>query len=118
MTAAGILEQRVRFERQVAGADDGYGNVLPGSWTELFTCWASFRPESGRERLEAGRLEATLRGVLRVRRGSDARGVAASDRVVFVAGRYVGLVCQIRATPIPSADGSFIEFELEEGVAI
>lgn len=117
MVAAGVLEQRVRFERQVVGADDGFGNTLPGTWTALFTCWASFRPENGRERLEAGRLEATMRGILRVRRSTDSKGVTAADRVVFVAGRYVGMVCQIRSTPMASVDGSVIEFVLEQGVA-
>lgn len=118
MVASGVLEQRVRFERQVIGVDDGYGNTLPGSWSPLFTCWASFRPESGRERLEAGRLEATMRGVIRVRRSADSKGVTAADRVVFVAGRYVGMVCQIRSTPVTSIDGATIEFTAEQGVAI
>jgi head-tail adaptor len=118
MVASGVLEQRVRFDRQVAGVDDGYGNTLPAAWSPLFTCWASFKPETGRERLEAGRLEATMRGVLRVRRSADSKGVSAADRVVFVAGRYFGMVCQIRSTPVASIDGSVIEFVLEQGVAV
>ncbi len=115
---AGNLEQRVRFERQTPGADDGYGNILPSSWTPLFTCWASFNPEKGREIVEAGRLEATMRGVLRVRRSTDSRGVTSADRVVFVQGRYNGKVMQIRGTPIDAIDGASIEFVLEQGVAI
>jgi head-tail adaptor len=118
MVASGVLEQRVRFERQIVGADDGYGNTLPAAWSPLFTCWASFKPETGRERIEAGRLEATMRGVLRVRRSADSKGISAADRVVFVAGRYFGMVCQIRSTPVASIDGSVIEFILEQGVAI
>lgn len=114
MVAAGALEQRVRFERR-ATADDGFGNV-EATWIPLFTCWASLRPQSGREQMAAGRLESTLRGTLRVRRGADARGLRASDRVVFVAGRFVGIVCNITATPFASADGSSIEMAIEEGV--
>ena len=59
-----------------------------------------------------------MRGVLRVRRSADSKGLTAADRVVFVAGRYAGMVCQIRATPMASLDGSVVEFVLEEGVAI
>lgn len=110
------LNNRVRFERQVLGADDGYGNTLPATWTEVTTVWASFRPRFGREQVEAGRLESTLMGALLVRRSVLAATITAADRAVFTAGPYSGKTCQIRSI-VPTMDNSWLEMLLEEGVA-
>lgn len=116
MQNSGNLNNRVRFERQVPGADDSYGNPLPATWTELATVWAAFRPKFGREQLEAGGLESTMTGALTVRRSAAVAAVTAADRVVFTAGPYADRTCQIRSI-VPTMDNSGIEFLLEEGVA-
>lgn len=107
---------RVRFEQQVAGGDDGYGNTLPSTWTEIVTLSGAFRPKFGREQLEAGRLESTMQGTLTVRRTTATAGITAAARVVFVAGPYSGKACQIRSI-IPTPDNRELEFLLEEGGA-
>lgn len=107
---------RVRFERRVPGADDGAGNVRPGAWSALNTCWAAFRPKFGREQLEAGRLESTMQGTLTTLAFAETKAVTAADRVVFVTGPYAGKACQIRSI-VPTPDAREIEFLLEDGVA-
>ena len=117
MPAAGMLQDRARFDQRVAGADDGYGNTLPATWTAIVTRWASFRPDFGNESEEAGRLESTMRGTLRVRRDAVTEGITPAARVVFVAGHYMGMEAQIRAIK-PTPDGADIEMTLEFGVAV
>lgn len=112
--AAGGMVNRVRFERR-AVASDGYGNVQ-GAWQTLATLWAGFKASSGREALEAGRLESTMTGVLYVRRFADTLGIAAGDRGVFVIGPYTGRTFNIRSI-VPSHDMATIEMTIEEGVA-
>lgn len=107
---------RVRFERQVAGGDDGYGNTLPSTWTEIVTISGGFRPKFGREQLEAGRLESTMQGTLTVRRTPTTAAIDEAARAVFVAGPYNGKVCQIRST-VPTPDNRELELLLEEGAA-
>lgn len=117
MIAAGRLDHRVRFERQAA-TDDGHGNVT-AAWATiagLATVAAGFRPEFGNESVQAGRLEATMRGTLTVRRSINTAAILASDRVVFLNSPYSGVVCQIRAA-VPTPDRALIEFVLETGVA-
>lgn len=111
---AGHMINRVRFERRASETDD-YGNVQ-AAWETLLTVWAGFKATSGREALEAGRLESTLTGMLTVRRSTDAKTITAADRAVFVAGPYAGMVMNIRSI-VPSADMSAIEMTLEQGVA-
>lgn len=116
MMSAGQRNQRVVFERREPQADDGYGNTLPESWSPLVECWAGFRPQTGRERLAAGRLESTMQGVLTVLRFPATAEVTAADRVRFLAGPYAGKACQIRSI-VPTADNAEIEITLEDGVA-
>jgi len=115
---AGRLKEIVRFERR-GEVDDGYGNTQ-GAWaviSGLASVRAAFRPEFGRESVEAGRLQATMRGTLTVRAWADTKGVTPADRVAFMAGPYAGIECQIRSK-VPTPDGAFIEFVLESGVAL
>lgn len=107
---------RVRFERRVPGGDDGYGNTLPSTWTEIVTTAGGFRPKFGREQLEAGRLESTMQGTLTVRRTPTTAAIDAAARAVFVAGPYNGKACQIRSI-VPTPDNREIEVMLEEGTA-
>lgn len=118
MPSAGWMNQSARFERQDT-ADDGHGNETAETWTALpglarFSAY--FRPEFGSERVEAGRLESTMRGNLSVRSCVATRGVSAADRIVLLTTPYEGLVFQIRAV-VPTPDRAFIEFVVEQNVA-
>jgi SPP1 family predicted phage head-tail adaptor len=115
MTPAGNLEQKVRFERR-STSDDGYGNVETNAWVEVVTRSAAFKAMPGRERLEAGRLESTVDGILTVRRCSTTETVLASDRIVFLRGPYAEKTAQIRSIQ-PSYRGDELEMVVEIGVA-
>ena len=108
MLRAGQRPYRVRIERQAA-ADDGYGNTL-ASWdapVSVAERWAAFKPQYGREAVEAGRLEATMQGTLTLLRDNATSGITASDRVVFQAGPFAGTICQIRSI-VPTGDNAEI----------
>lgn len=112
---AGMLAWRARFERRVAGADDGYGNVLR-TWAAVATLACGFKPSFGGESVEAGRLQSTMRGVATLHASSLARGLRAEDRLIFLAGPYAGRPMQIRSIQ-PRPDAASIELACEEGVA-
>lgn len=118
MTPGGLMRQsRVRFDRKTPGADDGYGNTLPESWSEVATVsgYCSMRP--GKEALEAGRLESSSLGSLMVRRSPTTASLTAADRAVFVAGPFAGRACQIRDVS-PTEDFREIRLVIEFGVAV
>lgn len=112
---AGLMVNRIRFETRAAATDDGYGNTL-AAWSTRSTLWAAFQPEVGRESLEAGRLESTLRGVVTLHRSSLSLAITAADRGVFTAGPYADTVFQIRSI-VPRPDAATIELVIEAGVA-
>lgn len=112
---AGRLDSRVRFDLRAITSDDGFGNVET-DWAERLTVWAGFRPEFGREKVAAGRLESTLRGTLTVRRSPSSEAITTADRAVFVSGAYVGHEMQVRSI-VPTPDRASIEMTLEAGVA-
>lgn len=115
MRSAGHRRHGVRFDRRVQVADDGYGNGL-SEWTPLLTTRAAFRPQFGREQVESGRLESTLRGTLTILSSAGSRVLTAADRVVFIDGPYRGHVCQVRSI-VPTSDAREIELTIESGVA-
>ena len=110
MIAAGAYTHRVRLERRVPGAGDGYGNVLE-AWAAVATVWARWRPEYGREALAAGRVEASRAGVVGLRASAVTRAMTTADRLVFVAGPETGAVAAI-VSIVPAAD------EIEAVVAL
>lgn len=114
MLDAGQFHHRIRVERQKQ-VPDGYGNVL-GQWTTLCTFAAAFRPQYGRESVEAGRLEATMRGVVTIRYSRAAASITAEDRIVMLRTPYAGMVMQIRSI-VPSPDRAEIGLVVEQGVA-
>ena len=114
--AAGLMNGRARFERRSTAADDGYGNERQ-TWGTICTLAAGFLPERGREDVDAGRLQSTLRGVVTVHRSSMSRSVQAEDRIVFIAGPFNGQTFNIRSV-MPRPDAATIEFSVEAGVAI
>jgi head-tail adaptor len=118
---AGVGEfarHRIRIERRAA-VTDGYGNTL-SAWSAAESggvVHAAVRPQYGREALEAGRVEATMRATVTVHDTPITRALTAADRVVFVAGPYLGQAFSIQSTPVPSPDGREISFNIESGVA-
>lgn len=106
--AAGGMRARVVFERSVT-APDGAGGQSVG-WSELYACRGHYRPERGRERIEAGRMEASLAGVLRVRSCIAARDVGEADRVLID-----DVVFQIRSTSNPDQHNRYLEMSVERG---
>lgn len=118
MISAGRKKHGVSFRRQTE-VDDGHGNTVASFAviSGLSSISAAFRPVFGRESVEAGRLESTLRGTLSVSRSAAVAAVLASDQVLFVRGPYTGKAFQIRSEPVTSDDLAHVEFDIESGVA-
>lgn len=110
MLSAGQRNHRVRFQRRVVGAKSASGNVLE-QWLVLFDRWAGLRPQFGREQVASGRLESSMLGTLTVLSDPETAGIAASDRVLFIAGPYRDRTFEI-VSIIPTADGREIEMTL------
>ncbi|MFN6976713.1 MAG: phage head closure protein [Gemmobacter sp.] len=107
---AGLLRERVTVERAVR-SDDGYGNVVVG-WADLLSVWADVRETPGKERLEAGRIEASATATIRIRSSAAARGVTEADRI-----RARGAVWNIRSIVPVGNDGAMMDILCESGVA-
>lgn len=107
---AGRLRDRITVERLTAGADD-YGNTVDG-WETLLTVWADVRETTGKERVDAGRLEASRTATIRVRASSDSRGITAADRV-----QARGQVWNIRSVAEVGNDRAMLDLLVEAGVA-
>lgn len=107
---AGHLRDRVTFQRETRTADGAGGATIV--WQNLVTVWGGFRPQRGREQLEAGRLESAVAGVLTVRSSPGTRDVTAADRVQIDDVPY-----QIRTITNPDRRGKTLELVVERGVA-
>lgn len=113
MQRAAKLDKPVTFQRQAEDSDGGGGSII--SWaniTGLVRIKASVVFERGRERLEAGRLEAAVNGVLKIRDFELARTITEKDRVVID-----DIPHQIRSITPPSRTIREIEMIIERGVA-
>lgn len=110
------FREPVQFQRKVNdGQRDGMGN-LSGEWEDLFQARGWLRETRGKERIEAGRLEASATSTLRVKVSptGPAWQVSAEDRV-SARGYYWSIV----SAPIdPEGRGTMIEFTLERGGAV
>lgn len=110
---AGNLVKRVTFQREATVDDDGGGQSV--SWADisgLVRVSASFAPERGRERLEAGRLEAAVAGRLWMRSFALARTITEKDRVMIDDVPYV-----IRSIVNPDGRNIELEMTVERGAA-
>jgi head-tail adaptor len=113
---SGSFSHRARFERRAPVTGDNFGNVLPASWSTLFSRWAHVRPDFGREQMQAGRLESSARAVVTVRRDPATAALTAADRIAFTEGPWKGQTFNIRSiTPVTMAE---IEMTGEFGVAV
>ena len=71
----------VTFQGETRTDDSGGGYSL--GWTDTLKIWAEFRPERGRERVEAGRLAAPLGGWVRVESTGATRAITESHRIII-----------------------------------
>jgi len=107
---SGRLRNLCIFEAQADG-DDGYGNPKSG-WTEKCRAWGRILEQTGREALEAGRLEGQSTARLWVRANSDTRLITAADRVVAR-----GKTWQVKTPPSEADKNNELEFVLVSGTA-
>jgi len=114
---AGRLREQVSFQRLVPG-NDIYGNAVT-AWASLeispdvaLTVWADIRETLGKERVDAGRVEASNTATIRVRSFPETRGITSADRVVAR-----GQVWNIRSVVPVGNDGAMLDILCEGGVA-
>jgi SPP1 family predicted phage head-tail adaptor len=110
MTRAGTLRDRATFQRPVPG-DDGYGGVIT-SWADYITVWADIRETVGKERVEAGRIEAASTATVRVHASTQSRALTEADRMVAR-----GWTWNIRSIVPVGNDRAMIDLLVERGVA-
>lgn len=110
MMGAGSLSDRVTFQRATLG-DDGYGNTITG-WSDHLTVWANVRETLGKERVDAGRVEAARTATIRVRQSPDTLGLTESDRVMAR-----GQLWNVRSIVRVGNDGAMLDILVEAGVA-
>lgn len=117
MTQAGKLRERVTFQRSTPG-DDGYGNVITG-WANIetapgvpLTVWADVRETPGKERVDAGRIEASGTATVRVRSSAATRSLTEADRMVARGWNW-----NIRGVAPVGNDRVMLDLLCERGVA-
>jgi SPP1 family predicted phage head-tail adaptor len=106
----GNLRDRVTFQRATSG-DDGYGNVITG-WADHLTVWADIRETLGKERVDAGRIEASATATVRIRASAASRGLTEADRMI---GR--GVTWNIRSIVEVGNNRALLDVLCEKGVA-
>ena len=111
MVKAGLLRERVTFQRLTEGAFDDYGNVYSGC-SDLATRSADLREQKGRERITGGALQDAALATMRVRSDSTTSAITSADRVVAR-----GITWAIKDVMQVDAKDTMIEFVLEKGVA-
>ena len=107
---AGRLRNLCIF-KELADGDDGYGNTK-GGWTEKCRAWGRILEQTGREALEAGRLEGQSAARLWVRANSDTRLITAADIVVVK-----GETWQVKTPASEANKNNELEFVLVRGTA-
>jgi len=108
---AGKLNKRITFESFV-GVDDGFGNT-PGAWVAAAPVSASLVETTGQERIESGRIEASVTARLRVRSLSVNLAVKEKDRVVD----HLGRVWNIKQIIDLGGRGRTLDMLIERGGA-
>lgn len=105
---AGKLRDRITIERQTETTDE-YGNTV-GAWSALFSVWADMRETPGKERVEAGRVEASRTATIRIRRSVQSAGITEADRLIAR-----GATWNIRSISQVTAKGAMLELLCEGG---
>lgn len=114
-TGAGQLRHRVTLQRKQPTGDGQGGQVL--DWVPFATVWASVRPLSGKDRLQAAQVQSTVTHRVKIRwRASPDNAempfVFAGDRLV-----YKGVPYNIRAVIDLDERRRFLLLDAESGVA-
>lgn len=108
---AGKLRDRITFQAASQVADGGGG--FETAWLDQFTVWGQLMVGSVRERLEAGRLEASATAILRIRWSNQALQIKADWRAVIRGQTY-----NIRQLPEdPTRKRQWVDIQIETGVA-
>lgn len=110
MARAGLFRKRVTFQKEIRAADGGGG--FERSWGADLVVWGQFTPERGQERLDAGRLEASLGGILRVRGSTQTLAITTAHSVLIDGERF-----QVRSIANPDQRDAVLEMTVEKGVA-
>ena len=111
MVKAGLLRERVEFQRMAENSVDAYGNTY-GGWASLAHRSADLREQKGKEKISGGVLEDNNLATMRVRSDSLTETVTAADRVVAR-----GITWAIKNVMQIDAKDTMLEFVLEKGVA-
>ena len=109
--AAGSMDRRVSFYgRTVTESAPG---VAHSGWSLISTVWGRLTPQSGREQVESGRLEASTPATLVIRWSASAASLDATDKATID-----GVDYQIRSVFVREVPRrSYIEMVVERGVA-
>ena len=110
MARAGLLRDRVTFQRLDAGSDE-YGNEY-NNWSDLATRSAELTEKTGQRQVEGGALQDVARATLLCRSDSTTAAITAADRVIAR-----GITWSIQTATQADAKGEMREFVLEKGVA-
>ena len=114
---AGQLRERITFQRLTEGTDI-YGNVHE-DWADIetapgapLTVWADIRETLGKERVDAGLVEASNTATIRIRASNATRALTAADRVMAR-----GVAWNIRSVVPVGNNGAMLDLLCEKGVA-
>ena len=110
MARAGLMRDRVTFQRMAATTDE-YGNTT-GTFSDHLTRMGELNERVGQQRTEQGVLTDVSRASLKVRRDSSTKAVTIADRVVARNTNW-----SIRSISQFDGKGTIIEMMLEKGVA-
>lgn len=108
---AGRLRKRVRFETETLTADGAGGNSR--SWPTVAVVWGDYSPERGREKMEAGRIEASNLGILNVRYSTILAALVLPSSHVIID----GVPHNIRSIINPDQRRQRLEMIVERGTA-
>jgi SPP1 family predicted phage head-tail adaptor len=110
-TRAGRMRDRVSFQSEERTSDGGGGFTI--NWVTVVTVWGQLVLETGREKLQADRLESAVAGTLTVRSSTETLAITAGMRAVID-----GVSYQIRSISNRDRRDDYLEMVVEQGVAI
>lgn len=105
------MKDRIGVFRRAAPVLDQYGQAQ-AAWTSIGTFWAHVSEMTGREREEAGTLEASGMAIIKLRASTLTKTITEADRVVAR-----GRTWNIRSAIEVGNNNDTIEILAERGVA-
>ena len=110
MARAGLLRDRVTFQRLKSGSD-AYGNEYD-NWYDLAARSAELTEKTGQRQVEGGALQDVARAILLCRSDSVTAAITSADRVIAR-----DITWSIQTATQADPKGEMREFVLEKGVA-